>query len=62
MKLLGNILIFLLAGQETTAHAMAMLLGLMAIYPEEQARLVRQIRDVQGNQTELVSAYTMKLR
>ena len=53
---LGNILIFLLAGHDTTAHALAMLLGLLALYPEEQVKLVQQIQTLQVTQNELVGA------
>lgn len=38
-----------------------MLLGLLALYPEEQVTLVNQIQSLQGTQVELVSAYISKI-
>lgn len=52
-ELVGNILIFLVAGHETTAHALATVLALMALYPEEQVKLVQQIHNLQGDRPEL---------
>ncbi|KDQ10982.1 hypothetical protein BOTBODRAFT_35741 [Botryobasidium botryosum FD-172 SS1] len=45
-ELVGNIFIFLLAGHETTAHALAFSFGLLACYPEEQQKLYDQITSV----------------
>ncbi|KAG9099705.1 hypothetical protein FS749_000633 [Ceratobasidium sp. UAMH 11750] len=42
-ELIGNIFIFLIAGHETTAHALAFLFGLLALYPNEQDKLVLHI-------------------
>ncbi|KAN0136285.1 hypothetical protein V8E53_005890, partial [Lactarius tabidus] len=40
--------IFLLAGQETTAHTLCFTLALLALYPDEQERLY---------QTDMLQAY-----
>ncbi|EKM52722.1 uncharacterized protein PHACADRAFT_261326, partial [Phanerochaete carnosa HHB-10118-sp] len=45
-ELLGNIFIFLLAGHETTAHTLCFTFGLLALYPEQQEKLYRQIKSV----------------
>ncbi|KDQ10983.1 hypothetical protein BOTBODRAFT_136260 [Botryobasidium botryosum FD-172 SS1] len=45
-ELMGNIFIFLLAGHETTAHALAFSFGLLACYPEEQQKLYDHIISV----------------
>ncbi|KAF8607080.1 cytochrome P450 [Ceratobasidium sp. AG-I] len=60
-ELVGNILIFLLAGHDTTAHALAMLLGLLALYPQEQLKLVYQIQSLQETQAELTYEDMRKL-
>lgn len=46
--LLGNVFLFLLAGHETTAHTMAIALGLLALYPEVQNKLAEQIKQVES--------------
>lgn len=46
-ELIGNVFLFLFAGHETTAHSLAFALGLLAIYPNEQRKLVQQIQDLQ---------------
>ncbi|KDQ09999.1 hypothetical protein BOTBODRAFT_36617 [Botryobasidium botryosum FD-172 SS1] len=43
-ELMGNISVFLLAGHETTAHALAFAMGLLACYPEEQQKLHDHIK------------------
>ncbi|PPR07140.1 hypothetical protein CVT24_010511 [Panaeolus cyanescens] len=45
-ELFGNIFIYLVAGHETTSHSMAFALGLLALYPDEQEKLLQQIRSV----------------
>ncbi|KAI0321529.1 cytochrome P450 [Amylostereum chailletii] len=45
-ELVGNIFIFLVAGHETTAHTLCFCFAYLALYPEEQERLYRQIKDV----------------
>ncbi|QRV72922.1 cytochrome P450 family protein [Ceratobasidium sp. AG-Ba] len=42
-ELIGNIFVFLIAGHETTSHTLGFLLGLLALYPEEQANLYAHI-------------------
>ncbi|KDQ11038.1 hypothetical protein BOTBODRAFT_35791 [Botryobasidium botryosum FD-172 SS1] len=44
--LMGNIFIYLLAGHETTAHALAFVLGTLACHPEEQERLYDHVKSV----------------
>ncbi|TEB40153.1 cytochrome P450 [Coprinellus micaceus] len=44
--LMGDIFIFTLAGHETTAHALAFTLGLLALYPDEQDKLYEHITAV----------------
>lgn len=39
--------LFLFAGHETTAHTLAFALGLLAVYPDEQRKLVQQIQELQ---------------
>ncbi|CAE6475249.1 unnamed protein product [Rhizoctonia solani] len=46
-ELIGNTFLFVIAGHETTAHSLALTLGLMAIYLDEQRKLVNQILDLQ---------------
>ncbi|EKM52724.1 uncharacterized protein PHACADRAFT_126770 [Phanerochaete carnosa HHB-10118-sp] len=46
IELPGNIFIFLLAGHETTAHTLCFTFGLLALYPEQQEKLYRQIKSV----------------
>ncbi|KAG9120132.1 hypothetical protein FRC07_004509 [Ceratobasidium sp. 392] len=42
-ELIGNIFVFLIAGHETTSHTLGFLFGLLALYPQEQAKLVQHI-------------------
>ncbi|KAG9123471.1 hypothetical protein FRC07_014901 [Ceratobasidium sp. 392] len=44
----GNAFLFLFAGHETTAHALAFSFGLLAVYPEVQAEVYAHIRSVLG--------------
>ncbi|THH06465.1 hypothetical protein EW145_g4070 [Phellinidium pouzarii] len=44
-ELIGDIFIFLLAGHETTAHTLCFTLGLLALYPDEQELLYKNIMD-----------------
>ncbi|KAG8773179.1 hypothetical protein FRC15_002220 [Serendipita sp. 397] len=43
-ELMGNIFIFLIAGHETTAHSLAFVMGLLALYPDIQEKLYQHIR------------------
>lgn len=45
-ELIGNIYMFLIAGHETTGHALAFAFGLLALYPEEQEVLYQHIKSV----------------
>ncbi|KAB5589580.1 Cytochrome P450 family protein [Ceratobasidium theobromae] len=47
-ELIGNIWVFLVAGHETTGHTMAIALGLLALYPEAQDKLVQQIKQLES--------------
>jgi len=42
-EIIGNIFIFLLAGHESTAHTLCFALALLALYPDEQERVYRDI-------------------
>ncbi|KDN42030.1 hypothetical protein RSAG8_07075, partial [Rhizoctonia solani AG-8 WAC10335] len=53
-ELVGNMFLFLFAGHETTAHSTAFTLGLLAIYPEEQRKVVEQIQELQQEGHEFV--------
>ncbi|KAG8812952.1 hypothetical protein FRC17_001739, partial [Serendipita sp. 399] len=44
-ELMGNIFIFLIAGHETTAHSLAFVIGLLALYPDIQEKLYQHIRE-----------------
>ncbi|CAE6518284.1 unnamed protein product [Rhizoctonia solani] len=46
-ELIGNVFLFLFAGHETTAHSLAFTLGLLAIYPKEQRKVIEQIQELQ---------------
>ncbi|KAG8735442.1 hypothetical protein FRC10_010601 [Ceratobasidium sp. 414] len=43
----GNAFVFLIAGHETTAHSLVIALALLALYPEEQAKLAQEIQAAQ---------------
>ncbi|VDC07904.1 unnamed protein product [Peniophora sp. CBMAI 1063] len=47
-ELTGNIFIFLLAGHETTAHTLAFALAYLALYPEAQDCLHREVETTTG--------------
>ncbi|KAF8605416.1 cytochrome P450 [Ceratobasidium sp. AG-I] len=51
-ELIGNIFIFMIAGHETTANTLGFLLGLLALYPDIQDKLVRHIKEVQPKDRE----------
>ena len=51
-ELLADIHVFLLAGHETTAHALMAVLMLLALYPEHQAKIVREVRQAFGGDGE----------
>lgn len=46
--------LFLFAGHETTAHSVAFTLGLLALYPEEQRKVVDQIQELQQEKHDFV--------
>ncbi|CUA72573.1 Cytochrome P450 3A31 [Rhizoctonia solani] len=46
-ELIGNVFIFLVAGHETTAHTFAIILALMALYPEVQEKLAKQVQELE---------------
>lgn len=48
-ELTGNMFIFLVAGHETSAHTLAFVMGLLAIYPEEQEKFYQQITEIVPN-------------
>ncbi|CAE6528800.1 unnamed protein product [Rhizoctonia solani] len=52
-ELIGNVFMFLLAGHETTSHTFAIALGLLALYPEVQDKLVTQLQELEREHGEL---------
>eukprot|EP00457_Paulinella_chromatophora_P006627 gb/GEZN01006646.1/.p1 GENE.gb/GEZN01006646.1/~~gb/GEZN01006646.1/.p1 ORF type:complete len:519 (-),score=87.61 gb/GEZN01006646.1/:52-1608(-) len=48
-ELRGNIFLFLIAGQETSAHTLAFALGLLALYPDVQQKCLDEIKAVCGD-------------
>lgn len=48
-ELMGNVFVFLIAGHETTAHTLAYVFLLLAVYQEEQDKLYQHIKDVVGD-------------
>ncbi|QRV81225.1 cytochrome P450 family protein [Ceratobasidium sp. AG-Ba] len=50
---MGNIFLFLMAGHETTAHALAFSLGLLALHPEVQNEVYAQIKQTLGSRQRL---------
>ncbi|KAF8754647.1 cytochrome P450 [Rhizoctonia solani] len=53
-ELIGNVFIFMIAGHETTAHTLAIILSMLALYPEVQAKLAQQVQQLErehGNLT-----------
>lgn len=50
----GNIFIFMIAGHETTAHTLGFVVGLLALHPEVQDRLVQHIAEVQPKDRDFV--------
>ncbi|KAF8605417.1 cytochrome P450 [Ceratobasidium sp. AG-I] len=53
-ELIGNIFIFMIAGHETTAHTLGFVVGLLALYPNVQDRLVQHIAEVQPEDREFI--------
>ncbi|KAK2463189.1 hypothetical protein APHAL10511_004844 [Amanita phalloides] len=51
-ELFGNVFIFLLAGNETTANTLCMAFALLALYPATQQRLFEHIRGIVPEGTE----------
>ncbi|QRV84002.1 cytochrome P450 family protein [Ceratobasidium sp. AG-Ba] len=49
----GNAFLFLMAGHETTAHAISFSLGLLAFYPEIQQEVFEQVKKVLGSRERL---------
>jgi cytochrome P450 len=45
-EILGNAFIFMLAGHETSAHALSFALALLALHPEEQETLYKDVQRV----------------
>ncbi|KAH9962276.1 cytochrome P450 [Lactifluus volemus] len=45
-ELMGNMFIFIIAGHETSAHALCFAFALLALYPDEQERLYQHIKGV----------------
>ncbi|EUC59293.1 cytochrome P450 family protein [Rhizoctonia solani AG-3 Rhs1AP] len=60
-ELIGNVFIFLLAGHETTAHTFAIILGLLALYPDVQDKLSRQLQELQNKHGELTYTHFRQL-
>ncbi|KAH8979832.1 cytochrome P450, partial [Lactarius akahatsu] len=65
-ELIGNMFIFLLAGHETTAHALCFTFALLALYPDEQEHLYQQIKgiliDINGTPTyEDINRFTLSV-
>ncbi|KAF8597591.1 cytochrome P450 [Ceratobasidium sp. AG-I] len=52
-ELVGNVMIFLIAGHETTGHTLAILLGLLALYPGEQERVGQEIKNLREGEDDL---------
>ncbi|KAF8607079.1 cytochrome P450 [Ceratobasidium sp. AG-I] len=52
-ELVANVLLFMIAGHETTGHTLAIMLGLLALYPEEQGRVVDQIKELHDDEANL---------
>jgi cytochrome P450 len=48
-ELIGNMVIFLLAGHETTAHTLCFAFALLALYPDEQERLYQHIKGIMAD-------------
>ncbi|QRV96610.1 cytochrome P450 family protein [Ceratobasidium sp. AG-Ba] len=52
-EVIGNTFLFLFAGHDTTATALASTLGLLALYPRVQEEVYSQIRQVMGSRSHL---------
>ncbi|KAF8597590.1 cytochrome P450 [Ceratobasidium sp. AG-I] len=52
-ELVGNVMIFLVAGHETTGHTLAILLGLLALYPGEQEQAAQEIKNLRNGEGDL---------
>ncbi|WVW80473.1 hypothetical protein I302_102455 [Kwoniella bestiolae CBS 10118] len=50
-EIIGNIWIFLLAGHETTGHTLTFLQAFLAVYPEWQDKLYKEIKGICGDET-----------
>lgn len=46
-ELIGNVFIFMIAGHETTAHTLGVILALLALYPKVQDNLAKQLQEVE---------------
>ncbi|KAH7338266.1 614/534 cytochrome P450 [Rhizoctonia solani] len=46
-ELIGNVFLFLLGGHETSASTFAIILSLLALYPEVQNKLVKQLQQLE---------------
>jgi len=45
-EIISNIYVFLVAGHETTAHSLGFAFALLALYPDEQEKVLEQIKSV----------------
>ncbi|KAG8681207.1 hypothetical protein FRC11_001422, partial [Ceratobasidium sp. 423] len=52
-ELIGNMFIFFFGGHETSAHTLAITLSLLALYPEVQDKLLKQIRELEQEHGDL---------
>ncbi|CAE6510176.1 unnamed protein product [Rhizoctonia solani] len=60
-ELIGNVFIFLLGGHETSAHTFAIILSLLALYPEIQDKLVKQIQELEQEHGDLTYSHIQLL-
>ncbi|KAG8729773.1 hypothetical protein FRC11_008043, partial [Ceratobasidium sp. 423] len=60
-ELIGNVFIFLLGGHETSAHTFAIILSLLALYPEVQDKLVKQIQKLEQEHGDLAYSHIQLL-
>ncbi|KAG8744455.1 hypothetical protein FRC10_010125 [Ceratobasidium sp. 414] len=59
---IGNAFLFIFAGHDTSASALAFTLGLLALYPEAQQEVYEQIKQVMGTRSRLDYADMEKLK
>lgn len=58
----GNMYIFLLAGHETTAHTLAFIFTLLALYPEHQQTLFDEASSIFGDRESAYDDYSSLVR